>query len=86
AQLVKTNDLFTTNNLENNTITNKKTENYSTGISKNDIQFTFNYQFRFAKHLAVNATYVYGLNEVSTINNNKYQNQGIKLGLQYIIK
>lgn len=86
AQLVKTNDLFTTNNLENNTITNKKTENYSTGISKNDIQFTFNYQFRFAKHLAVNATYVYGLNEVSTINNNKYKNQGIKLGLQYIIK
>lgn len=86
AQLVKTNDLFTTNNLESNLITNKKTENYSSGISKNDIQFTFNYQFRFAKHLAVNATYVYGLNEVSTINNNRYQNQGIKLGLQYIIK
>lgn len=86
AQLVKTSDLFTTNNLESNLITNKKTENYSSGISKNDIQFTFNYQFRFAKHLAVNAIYVYGLNEVSTINNNRYQNQGIKLGLQYIIK
>ncbi len=86
ALLVKTNDLFTTHNLENNTTVNENTNNYSTGINKSDIQFTLNYQFRFAKHLAINATYVYGLNNVSTTETAKYNNQGIKLGLQYIIK
>lgn len=86
AQLVKTNDLFTTYSLETSTTLNKNTNNYSTGINKSDIQFTLNYQLRFAKHLAVNASYVYGLNNVSTIETSKYNNQGIKLGLQYIIK
>jgi len=86
AQLVKTNDLFTTHNLENDIKENKNTENYSSGINKSDLQFTCNYQFRFAKHLAVNATYVYGLNNVSVLDNKSYNNQGIKLGLQYIIK
>jgi hypothetical protein len=86
AQLIKTNDLFTTQNLENNTITNKSTNNYSNGINKSDIQFTLNYQYRFAKHLAVNATYFYGLNDVSTNETANYKNRGVKLGLQYIIK
>lgn len=86
AQLIKTNDLFTTQNLENNTIINKSTNNYSNGINKSDIQFTLNYQYRFAKHLAVNATYVYGLNDVSTNETANYKNRGVKLGLQYIIK
>jgi hypothetical protein len=86
VQLIKTNDLFTTQNLENNTIINKSTNNYSNGINKSDIQFTLNYQYRFAKHLAVNATYVYGLNDVSTNETANYKNRGVKLGLQYIIK
>jgi hypothetical protein len=86
AQLIKTNDLFTTQNLENNTLINKSTNNYSNGINKSDIQFTLNYQYRFAKHLAVNATYVYGLNDVSTNETANYKNRGVKLGLQYIIK
>ena len=86
AQLIKTNDLFTTQNLENNTIINKSTNNYSNGINKSDIQFTLNYQYRFAKHLAVNATYVYGLNDVSNNETANYKNRGVKLGLQYIIK
>lgn len=86
ARLIKTNDLFTTQNLENNTIINKSTNNYSNGINKYDIQFTLNYQFRFTKHLAVNAAYVYGLNDVSTNETANYKNRGVKLGLQYIIK
>ncbi len=86
ALLVKTNDLFTTRNLESNTTVNENTNNYSAGINKSDIQLTLNYQFRFAKHLAINAAYVYGLNNVSTTETAKYNNQGIKLGLQYIIK
>ncbi len=86
ARLIKTNDLFTTQNLENNTITNKSTNNYSNGINKSEIQFTLNYQFRFTKHLAVNAAYVYGLNDVSTNETANYKNRGVKLGLQYIIK
>jgi hypothetical protein len=86
ARLIKTNDLFTTQNLENNTIVNKTTNNYSNGINKSDIQFTLSYQFRFTKHLAVNAAYVYGLNDVSTNETANYKNRGVKLGLQYIIK
>jgi hypothetical protein len=86
ARLIKSNDLFTTQNSENNTIVNKSTNNYSNGINKSDIQFTLNYQFRFAKHLAVNAAYVYGLNYVSTNETANYKNRGVKLGLQYIIK
>jgi hypothetical protein len=90
AQIVQTNDLMSIYNVENNSKTNQNTNNYSSVLNKNDWQFTFNYQNRFAKHLAVNASYVFGLNDISNnqvlLNNKINNNSGFKLGLQYIIK
>lgn len=86
AVLVQSNDLFTTHHVELNTTTNQKTQNYNSNINKTDWQFTVNYQFRFSKHIALGASYVHGLNRVSKTDATGYNNQGIKLGLQYIIK
>jgi hypothetical protein len=90
AQIVQTNDLISIYNVENNSKTNQNTNNYSSVLNKNDWQFTFNYQNRFAKHLAVNASYVFGLNDITNnhvlLNNKIDNNSGFKLGLQYIIK
>jgi len=90
AQIVQTNDLLSIYNVENYSKTNQNTNNYSSVLNKNDWQFTFNYQNRFAKHLAVNASYVFGLNDITNnqvLLNNKFDNNsGFKLGLQYIIK
>ncbi len=90
AQIIQTNDLMSIYNVENNSKTNQNTNNYSSVLNKNDWQFTFNYQNRFAKHLAVNASYVFGLNDITNnqvlLNNKVDNNSGFKLGLQYIIK
>ena len=90
AQLIQTNDLMSIYNIENNAKTNQNTNNYSSVLNKNDWQFTINYQNRFAKHLAVNASYVFGLNDITNnqvlLNNKVDNNCGFKLGLQYIIK
>ncbi|MCF8429243.1 MAG: hypothetical protein K9G64_03850 [Bacteroidia bacterium] len=90
AQIVQTNDLMSIYNVENNSKTNQNTNNYSSVLNKTDWQFTFNYQNRFAKHLAVNASYVFGLNDITNnqvlLNNKIDNNSGFKLGLQYIIK
>lgn len=90
AQIVQTNDLMSIYNVENNSKTNQNTNNYSSVLNKNDWQFTFNYQNRFTKHLAVNASYVFGLNDITNnqvlFNNKIDNNSGFKLGLQYIIK
>jgi hypothetical protein len=90
AQLIQTNDLMSIYNIENNTKTNQNTNNYSSVLNKNDWQFAFNYQNRFTKHLAVNASYVFGLNDITInqilLNNKVDNNNGFKLGLQYIIK
>jgi len=90
AQIVQTNDLLSIYNIENNTKTNQNTNNYRSVLNKNDWQFTINYQNRFAKHLAVNVSYVFGLNDITNnqvlLNNKIDNNSGFKLGLQYIIK
>lgn len=90
AQMIQTNDLMSIYNVENNTKTNQNTNNYSSVLNKNDWQFTCNYQNRFAKHLAINASYVFGLNDITNnqvlLNNKIDNNSGFKLGLQYIIK
>lgn len=90
AQLIQSNDLLSVYNLENNTNTNKNTNDYSSVLNKNDWQLTFSYQNRFTKHFAINTTCVFGLNDItknSRITNNKEDyNSGFKLGLQYIIK
>ncbi|MFZ4796307.1 MAG: hypothetical protein ACOYMA_02365 [Bacteroidia bacterium] len=89
AQLIQSNDLLSVYNLENNTNTNKNTNDYSSVLNKNDWQLTFSYQNRFTKHFAVNATYVFGLNDITKntdFNSKEDYNSGFKLGLQYIIK
>jgi hypothetical protein len=90
AQLIQTNDLISVYNIENNSKTNQNTNNYSSVLNKNDWQFTFNYQNRFSKHLAINASYVFGLNDITynqvLLDNKVDNNNGFKLGLQYIIK
>lgn len=86
AILVQSNDLFTTQNIERNTILNQKAHNYNSNLNKTDWQITVNYQFRFSKHIALGATYVQGLTNVSKTEATGYNNHGIKVGLQYIIK
>jgi hypothetical protein len=90
AQLIKSNDLLSVYNIENNTNSNKNTSNYNSVLNKTDWQLTCNYQNRFSKHFAVNAIYVFGLNDISKNNalalNKVNNNIGFKLGLQYNIK
>ena len=90
AQIIQSNDLLSIYNLENNTNTNKNTNDYSSVLNKTDWQLAFSYQNRFTKHFAINTTYVFGLNNITKNNgvtNNKVDyNSGFKLGLQYIIK
>lgn len=90
AQIIESHDLMSVVNLENNTVTNSNTQGYSSVLNKNDWQLTFNYQYRFAKHFAANASYVYGLNDVTKndalATNKEDNNRGLKIGLQYIIK
>lgn len=86
AQMVQSNDLLTVNDFENNTAKTIRTNNYNSTINSQDLQLTFKYQYRFVKHFALGVTYVYGLNNVSKTEALKYNNQGLKLGIQYIIK
>lgn len=86
ALLLQSNDLFTEFNIENNIKVSEKKNNYSSVLNSEDYQLSFNYQNRFSKHLAINASYIFGLNNVSNLNNSNYNNQGLKLGIQYIIK
>jgi hypothetical protein len=90
AQMIQTNDLLSINNLEKNTNSNKNTNDYNSVLNKNDWQLTCSYQNRFAKHFAINATYVFGLNDITKnsvlVNKSNDNNKGFKLGLQYIIK
>lgn len=86
AFLLQSNDLFTEFNIEKNIKVSEKKNNYSSVLNGEDYQLSVNYQNRFSKHLAVNASYIFGLNKVSNLNNSNYNNQGLKLGIQYIIK
>lgn len=86
AFLLKSNDLFTEFNVEKNIKVSEKKSNYSSVLNGEDYQLFVNYQNRFSKHLAINASYIFGLNNVSSLNNSNYNNQGLKLGIQYIIK
>jgi hypothetical protein len=86
AFLLQSNDLFTEFNIEKNIKVSEKKNNYSSVLNAEDYQLSVNYQNRFSKHLAVNASYIFGLNKVSNLNNSNYNNQGLKLGIQYIIK
>lgn len=86
ALLVQSNDLYTNTNIETNKKSQQNTNNFSSNLNNTDYQITINYQNRFAKHLAINAAYVYGLNNISNSNNLSFKNEGLKLGIQYIIK
>lgn len=90
ATLIQSNDKFTTINYETGNTNIRQAAGYSSVLNKNDWQLALHYQWRFAKKLAVNASYIYGLDDISknelfkTTSNDC--NRGVKLGLQYFIK
>jgi hypothetical protein len=90
ANLIQSNDLVKTENFERNINQTNQSNGYSSVLNNNDWQLCFTYQNRFAKHFAISATYVKGLNDVSNdllFNNSRLdKNEGIKLGLHYILK